>query len=62
VAVLRITEDANGEIESSVESFLDWAMGLVVNDHDDVLSLVTEHGGVLKGTDLEYLIEEAAAL
>ena len=41
-ALAEIVADANGD--EITEDALDYAMGLVVNDHDDVLSLISEHG------------------
>ena len=42
IALAEIYEEAKGE-ETTTED-LDYFMGLVVNDHDDVLSLILDHG------------------
>jgi len=42
VAIVRIFEQANGEPVTYAQ--LHWAMGLVVNDHEDVAEIVAEHG------------------
>jgi hypothetical protein len=41
-ALAEIVRDANGD--EITEERLDYYMGLVVNDHDDVESLIREHG------------------
>lgn len=57
VAMLLIYNDANGSEGDPFEN-LDYYMGLVVNNHDDVESLMRDHGHALAGTELAYLIEE----
>jgi hypothetical protein len=44
-AAASIVADACGEYVTAAD--LDYAMGLVVNDHDDVESLIVEHGAAL---------------
>jgi hypothetical protein len=43
VDLLEITEDANGPVDNETEA-LEHLMGLVVNDHPDVLSLIRLYG------------------
>lgn len=41
-ALAEIVQEANGD--EITEEALDFYMGLVVNNHDDVLNLIREHG------------------
>jgi len=60
VACHLIYIDCNGAPDDDYAS-LDYYMGLVVNDHDDIADLIREHGHALVGTELAYLVDEVAA-
>ena len=52
-AVAEIIRDCNGE--PITEEALDYLMGLVVNDHDDIESLLLEHGSPEQLTLVDWL-------
>lgn len=62
VAMQLIYWDANGGGDAPLSDSLDHFMGLVVNDHDDVLTLVADNIHALEGSDVEGVIDDAEDL
>ncbi len=58
-ALAEIAADANGD--EITEEALDYYMGLVVNDHDDVESLIAAHGTREQLDLLDYLTDDELA-
>lgn len=60
IAVLYIYIDANGSPDAPISDFLEHAIGLVVNDHDDPLNLVIDHSHVIADSDtIDGLLDDA---